>query len=138
MGQISVFGGGFFFAPFTVTQLDRWGCFCLGTGLANFGPWQQVTPNTIRARWMQVFITLPFLAGTYYIQIGLGTPGTEVLWQPNAGSIGAFRFIANVALDEPIANYVFPISLDSGQRMVIRASSDTIATIINVIICVWG
>jgi hypothetical protein len=138
MGQISVFGGGFFFAPFTITQLDQQALGCPGTGLPNFGLWQQLTPNTIRGRWMQIFCRLPNVVGTYYIQLGLGAPGAEILWQPNAGTIGAFVFTVNAALEDPIANYIFPISLDSGQRMVTRASSNTIATVINTVLCVWG
>lgn len=143
MASLSMFGGGFFFSPFTHTNLFQVTCICPGGGLNLYGPWVLGWTPTPRGRWCQINATLPPTTGRYCVQLGLGAPGAEVIWQPSAlggggGSFG-FPFVVDVALNEPVAMYTFPISLEAGLRLTVQASKDTPgASPFNIILSIWG
>jgi hypothetical protein len=143
MASLSLFGGGFFFAPFSQTQLFQVTTIPPGPALNNYSPWLQVSASTPRGRWLQLYATLPTAAGRYAVLLGLGAPGLEVQWQPSGlgsgGGAFGFTFVVDAGLTEPVISYSFPISLEPGLRLSVCTSRDVAAPApFNVMICIWG
>lgn len=138
MATLNIMGGGFFFAPFTKTEVDGTALLIPGGGLAVYGPWAQVSNPTFRGRWMQLNGRLPNIAGSYQVQLGLGPAGLQAVWQPNSGTLQAFLFSADIALNEPPQMYTFPISLDAGQALWARGSFAGAPTVFNLVVSIWG
>lgn len=139
MASASVFGGGFFYNPFTQTIVQTITLLIPGAGLANFSAYLPVqNPTAFKGRWLQLQMFAPAQAGTYHVQLSIGASGFEVPWQPTGGNPGRFIFLVNVGLTEPALNYNFPISLERGVRLAARASTNGGPTAANFTISIWG
>lgn len=128
MASVSLFGGGFFYAPFT--QTFTFTAACIGdVNPVVPGPWVPIVDPAFPAgspggRWMQVTIWNGVIVaglGQYLVQLGLGAPGFEAPWQPNGGLGGFMANFSAVAGDVAVHwDYSFPITLTAGNRISIR------------------
>ena len=145
MGTFSVFGGGFFYSPFTqlITTPNN---MTTGVNLA-YGPWL-LTPVSVVARvhvrWMQInFIANTATSKSYNTQLGLGAPGAEVSILESAGGAGtgAFRCrFDNFSQKQCGWMYSFPVDIPPGVPLSVRCQSadSNLAETLSVIISAWG
>jgi len=135
--SIAMFGGGFFFEPFT--QAASYGIFTLtnGAGPGIYGAWVEITPASIHGRWMQVDLANPSgPIGVHAVQLGRGPAGFEAFWIPS-GPVGGLYAAMAAGVTHPPRSYVFPISLDLNTRLVARSAGAALETI-TLIVNVWG
>jgi hypothetical protein len=117
-------GGGYFYGPFVSTQI--FGTFQMTPGALplQFGPWNHIGAPILtgRGRWLEMLIWPSNYGDRYFVEIGLGALGNEVLWQPSGG----FGF--EIHWDDPIKWPVpfrlsFPSSVGTGKEFCTRCST---------------
>jgi len=138
-------GAGFFYGPFTSTQV--FGLYTPATTIIPFqyGAWSHLAapPPTKRARWITMVVSpgsAPPIA-TYNLQLGLGTAGNEVLWQPSDGNFFYIDWLTPFATGGYVTPFVmsFPVSLIPGTEISCRvASSPAPAGQLNVFLYVFN
>lgn len=140
MASVNIFGGGFFFAPFTQTAVYRVTVACVVPGV--YGAWSSYITNiTFKARWMSLMLTLGAPGQQWEIQLGLGPIGAEVVWQPSlatglGGVIDGFLFPVNA--DNTSSHCIsFPITLDAGLQLSARGREVNVG-FCNVQMIMWG
>jgi len=137
-----MFGGGFFYAPFT--QSAQYGIPIVAPDvLGGFGPWSSYITNvTFKARWLVMDLTVGGASPTLHIQLGLGPPGGEIVWQPSlatglGGVVNGFRFVLDAA-GNGVRNLAFPITVDEGLQLSARGRVTPAVGIVTVNIAMWG
>lgn len=145
-GGLSIFGGGFFYAPFTTTVLFQPVVTTSGAP-GVFGAWVPATTGlNFQGRWMDVRIFGPtgIVGDIVGVQLGLGAAGAETPWQPNSAPPGsfavfAFRWFPAGASQYPTDGYSFPISLPFNNRLSIRSLGGMAAINTFIVsITIWG
>ena len=140
MASASIFGGGFFFAPFSQSAQYSIQIACVAPPA--YGPWSSYITNvTFKARWLTVWLYNGLAGVNWSIQLGLGPPGGEVLWQPSLatgllGAVDGFTFhMESNLLGFPVLS--FPISLETGQQLSARGRTALVG-LVTVRIAMWG
>jgi hypothetical protein len=140
-------GGGFMYGPFTFSiawraNLDSSGI--IGTA----GMWHEIAVSTpARSRWMQLTVMRPTHLGSWEIQLGLGTLGSQIVWMPDAAysTYPGYYFEtesgAQFDIDKKNSmTWNFPINLPKGSHVWVRVADLNVALVCNVLACVyvWG
>lgn len=119
-------GGGYFYGPFTSTQ--------------GIGPFINITPDaaplvygawnhmavpvlTGRGRWLQLNIWPNAYGALYFIQIGRGAAGSEILFQPSDGTGFSINWVTTGIMWNVPYTISFPTSTGIGNELAIRCSS---------------
>lgn len=142
MANISLFGGGFFFSPFTRSIPNVLSGLVTDAVADTFGPWMQVFSPTPAARWMYFRLFNNSDVAFYKVSFGLGLPGSEVQWQPSLPAFGwdgfPFDFDA-LNMIQPTWFYSFPVTLEPGTQLSARISKLTPgAGTADLVLCMWG
>lgn len=140
MASASIFGGGFFFAPFSQSAQYSIQIACVAPPA--YGLWSSYITNvTFKARWLTVWLYNGLAGVNWSIQLGLGPPGAEVLWMPSLatgllGAIDGFTFHMETNFwSHPVL--AFPISLETGQQLSARGRTALVG-LVTVRIAMWG
>jgi hypothetical protein len=114
MPEANIYGGdgGFFYSPFhQCTALAQLTFFC---GVGVYSGWHHaVAPGSSliphRTRFIHIDISSQGAGvGVYYVQLGLGPVGSEVLWQPSDGN----GFYLDLSLAGVLNSWKSPYSFD--------------------------
>ncbi len=121
-------GGGFFYGPFTSTQTI--GPFINITPDANplvYGAWNHlVVPiPTGRGRWIEFRVWPPQYGSLYFLQIGIGAAGSEILFQPSYGSGFSINWVnAPGSILWPVPYIIsFPTSVGINRELSVRCAT---------------
>jgi hypothetical protein len=140
--MIGGFGGGFFFAPFTSTQVIGTFTVTSGAGLAVLGPWVHRNPVLLTAgatRWMELDVWPAVYGSEFTVQIGIGPAGSEVLFQPSTGNGFFIDWFSQILWTVPF-RISFPVSVPVGSEFSIRCASAPAPgqAVINCAIYIWN
>jgi hypothetical protein len=121
-------GGGFFFSPFSSTQV--FGLYTPTPDIVplSYGPWFHIVPVilTRNARWLTMHVSpgpLPPVA-TYNVQLGLGPAGFERLWQPSDGNSFYIDWLSPAPATFVIPFVMsFPITVVANNEISVRCSA---------------
>lgn len=126
--RVSAQGGGFFFGSFSRSVI-----MLVGFPTAGFGPaaWTTMAICPFKGRWVNVRFTdtAATLTGVYYMQLALGAPGSEVLWQPsiNGGvyTVGFPFTVPAIVTGNELRDFSFPTLIPSGSVISVRCGAST-------------
>jgi hypothetical protein len=119
-------GGGYFYGPFTTTQILGPYTLIPNPGAGVYGAWIHVLgPLTNKARWMQIVAWPAGYGSVYQFQIAIGAAGGETIIQPTPLLGGSGFYVDwNAVIKWPVP-YVqfFPGSVRAQQEISLRTAS---------------
>jgi hypothetical protein len=122
--EINSSGGGYFYGPFVSAQ--GFGTFNItpGVGLGVYGLWAHLAPPipTGRGRWLELLIWPDGYGSIYTVQIGLGIPSAEGLYQPSDGTGFYIDWFSAIKWIVPF-RISFPTSTGKGKELCVRCAS---------------
>ena len=122
--MIGGFGGGFFFGPFTVTNGHGTMTMVPAAGLGVYGAWAHAAPvvQTASGRWLEIDIWPNDYGAIYLVQIGLGSVGNEVLFQPSDGTGFYIDWFSAIKWTVPF-RISFPVTIPALSEFSVRCAS---------------
>lgn len=142
--QIGSSGGGYFYGPFTSTQIFGPYAPVPAVGVGVYGAWAHLVAPILtgKGRWIEIFVTPPAYGSIYGVQLGLGSVGNEVLFQPSTGPSSQSGFYIDwfgaIKWSVPF-RIAFPTSVGNGKEISVRcASAPGGGLALSVLIYLWN
>jgi hypothetical protein len=108
-----------------------------------FGAWNHLGGlgglTVYKGRWIELTIWPSTLTAGYWLQMGIGAPGSEALYQPSSGGTGFFMDWLNVIQFTVPYQISFPVSMPVNSDISFRCASAPAGTgVLGVICTVWS